>query len=498
MKIFNVRLGFATNSSSTHSIILCEKIQLDKNVESYFGWEDFVAASSIAKANYLAAILFQNITTISEDMAIAVVKDWCKINTSLEYLPSVDHQSVFSLPQDYEMKGVSKEFFSDFSAYLMQDKIAIIGGNDNDNIVHPLISEGKVINIPLELDSRYNIICRKDKNYWSIFNKDTGLKIRFSFNDLDLVPTRSHAPELVDLKITDLCSRLPKPIQETEYNGNLKYKDNFPVYKMDKNNVVMGLGGGGECKYCYQGSSPNGLHGNTKYIKSVLRLLAEQKVFEVAFSGGEPTQHPDFVAIIDTAYLCGIVPNFTTKSLLWIKQPWAKSVLSKCGGVAYSVTTAKQVLKYKEAMDAIGYPDYNKKLMVHCVLGTVTKTEFRKILEAVASNNMGITLLGYKTTGRGCEFKPIAHNWWLEIVDEVADFDYGLRLGIDTVIAQEYEQELIISNISEVLYSKSEGKFSCYIDGVTEEIAPSSFADKTEFKKLHACSSTWLNDYHKF
>jgi hypothetical protein len=42
MHIHNVRLGFATNSSSTHSIILCPTIENDWNTEDDYGWQDFM------------------------------------------------------------------------------------------------------------------------------------------------------------------------------------------------------------------------------------------------------------------------------------------------------------------------------------------------------------------------------------------------------------------------------------------------------------------------
>jgi hypothetical protein len=57
MQVHNVRLGFATNSSSTHSIIFLKPGQTvaDSDVEAReFGWDHWTAASSSAKRQYVA------------------------------------------------------------------------------------------------------------------------------------------------------------------------------------------------------------------------------------------------------------------------------------------------------------------------------------------------------------------------------------------------------------------------------------------------------------
>jgi hypothetical protein len=505
MKIHNVRLGFATNSSSTHSIIFCENPPPDDDVEEdYFGWEQFTASSESIKGEYLARQLYINLLSfVSTDIAESVIKDWCSnISRGVGLSASgVDHQSVFNLPQDYDCNGTSKAFFKELSAYIMKDGIVILGGNDNADEKHPLLYANAEIVLPIGRDDDPRpLICRKDsQGYWSIFNKHTGVKVRFSFDDLAHTPLKSSVPELVDLKITDFCSKHPHPIQDTDWNGSPKVKAGIPIYKLDDaGNPIMGLGGGGECDYCYQGSSPQGKHGNTKYISSVLYNLAQAEVFEISLSGGEPTQHPDFCNIIETAHGYGIVPNFTTKSLLWLKTSWAKKVLEECGGFAYSVTNHKQIEHFKAVMDKFGYPGgkYYKRLQVHIVLGTVSRTEFKKMLITASNCHVGVTLLGYKTTGRGCEVKPIAYGWWLAIVKEVRESRY-IRVGIDTVIAQDFERELSLSNIPDLLYHKQEGKFSCYIDAVTQEIAPSSFALRGEFKPL-APHGKWVETYQSF
>lgn len=55
MYLTQIRYGFATNSSSSHSVILAEHIQSDSRIPQGFeyGWDEFVLASTQAKRDYL-------------------------------------------------------------------------------------------------------------------------------------------------------------------------------------------------------------------------------------------------------------------------------------------------------------------------------------------------------------------------------------------------------------------------------------------------------------
>lgn len=456
MKIHNVRLGFATNSSSTHSIILTDDNVWDNDVEDgEFGWGNFTVASPDAKAKYLGTTLYTNLQNqVSRDIAIAVVKDWLGVTLTPDgyggVSEHVDHQSLFTLPLEYNRKGVSKEFVDDFYSYLSNKNIVILGGNDNDEDTHPLRDNPKV-ELPIPLES-HDYVARKDGlGYWSLFNFATGTKVRFSFDDLAITPTKSSVPELVDLKITNYCT--------------------------------MG------CKFCYQDSTAEGTHAPYNEITSILYSLSSFEVYECAVGGGEPTEHPEFSQIIDYAHYLNIVPNFTTKTLDWLKKPWAKDVLSKVGGFAYSVTTHKQVAKFAETMKKY---DYKKRLYIHYVLGSTTLAEYKKILEECYKNGVQVTILGYKTNGRGNSFTVYPHSKWLDVIKELRNNKIYIRVGIDTAVVQQFERTILLSGIPEQVYHISEGKFSCYIDAVTKTIAPSSYSSKDEFTPY---THEWINTY---
>lgn len=65
MHIFNVRKGFATNSSSSHSVIELKEDQGKYGVvtDEYtdFGWSMFTAGDKKSKMNYLGACVLESL-----------------------------------------------------------------------------------------------------------------------------------------------------------------------------------------------------------------------------------------------------------------------------------------------------------------------------------------------------------------------------------------------------------------------------------------------------
>jgi organic radical activating enzyme len=64
-----------------------------------------------------------------------------------------------------------------------------------------------------------------------------------------------------------------------------------------------------------------------------------EKPFQIAFGGGEPTSHPEFADLMQSCCKLGITPNYTTNGM-WSSTEQAGAVLDAtvkyCGGVAVS------------------------------------------------------------------------------------------------------------------------------------------------------------------
>lgn len=454
MKIHNIRMGLATNSSSTHSIIILPKgvkQPKDNDIDGgNFGWNYFTAASKKSKRLYLASILHGSLVSIvGEDIADTVVESWVGINNKNGH---IDHQSRIDLPLDWEGKAVSKEFFDEFAAYILNNRVVILGGNDNDGEDHPLYKkeiESKV-NFPIEQYQSQSMVCKKDGQYWVLFNRKTGTKLRMSFDTKAPAYTKSETPELVDIKITDYCP----------FN----------------------------CAYCYQGSTIKGEHASLSSLDVIIKALNNLKVFEVALGGGEPTLHPEFIKILKKFRENHIVPNFTTKSRGWLENDAQRTlILENAGNFAYSAETGEDVKKIAEVLEKHNLTD---RAVIHYVMGVGDEQTFKDVVKECADNRLELTLLGYKTNGRGSLFQPKDNGTWLKYLMKLQKEWKCPKIGIDTKLAQVAGKELKDAGIPHEMYHTDEGKFSMYIDAVDGLIAPSSYCEKKDMKPL------MLNTYH--
>lgn len=451
MKIYNVRLGFANNSSSTHSIMFVNPgLARDEEADGEFGWNLFTCASRESKELYFAVTLKENLNyLLGSEISELVIKGLFSYYSLGEY-DGIDHQSRLTFPCSFRSirdshPMIDLDFYKEFSNYYSSNpNVAILGGNDNDDLSHSLYSAKDEIDTKLGIENYpSNYVCRWDDpyQYWTLFNKINGSKVRMSFDDSisDKNITKSSVPDLVDIKITDYCDA--------------------------------------GCSFCYQSSTEAGTHGELEYISDVIRSLSDLEVFEVALGGGETTSHPDFVDILNYARLLGIVPNFTTKRLDWANGDRGSKILELCGSFAYSVNNTREAKKFKEFYQSSG-SGWGKpfKGTAQIVLGTVSKTVFRNILREL--EGIPITLLGYKSFGFGSEFKPINYDWWLDVTSET--IKRFTRIGIDSALVAQYPKVLEESGVSNILYYCKEGAFSCYIDAVAKKIGPSSYSEETD------------------
>ena len=454
MKIHNIRLGFATNSSSSHSIIFSPtNIANDDYESSSFGWNFFTLTSKEAKDNYISCMLYENLSSnkgLSKSFIELILnglnlpipgadEDGC--------IDGIDHQSLYTLPIEFGTKSISIDFFNEFRSYLSREGIHILGGNDNTEESHPLFDDKLEVKFPIPLDAYYNsenYICRKDGEWWTIFDSNSGNRVVLSFED-NPVPFKPLTPQLIDLSISDYCTI--------------------------------------NCQYCYKGSTKNGSHMKSDEVYRIVRDIAKAKVFEVAIGGGEPTQCPELVPMLDGLKREGITVNFTTKSIEWLENEHdANEILPLIGAFAYSATDTKPLDRILTIFNYRGYD--TKKFTVQVIPATMRKYQLKTILEWCAEHNIRITLLGFKDTGRGGEYKNIRltdkydkfdEDMWMELIKELHSEKVYPIIAIDTTLAARYDDKLHEENIAKYLYHKEEGKYSAYLDAVSMKFGPSSY-----------------------
>lgn len=434
MKIQNIRLGFATNSSSSHSIVIVNPkhpLPAETSDAPEYGWDWFVLKSKEAKQDYLAETLFLNIREqVGEDIATAVVRDWIGDEYDQKYLEEgfVDHQSLITLPLNYDGKGVNRAFYQDLAQYLWREDIAIIGGNDNSDGPDWADNQRRMLK-DLPTDESLSVAVKSGKEWWTLFNRETGAKLRISFEDKPAPLQRSSFPELIDLKITNKC--------------------------------LFG------CRFCYQDSTPEGKEAQQRDLDHLLYSLSAAEVLEVAIGGGEPTQYPYFVRLLKNLRNYQIVPNFTTFTLDW-SEDVLRAVKAHAGNFAFSVKNARdvhQLAAFNEMHDLNG--------TAQCVLEAYPTDNYLEVLGACSLTYTHLTLLGFKRVGRGVNYKTY------EIKDWIKPLKALWRVSVDTLLVDQYGKQLEEAGISRLLMTPTEGRFSMYIDAVEKQYGISSYHTET-------------------
>lgn len=270
------------------------------------------------------------------------------------------------------------------------------------------------------------IAIRRDKNALALFSREDGTKIRLALGSY----TKASAPELVDIKITDWCPYA--------------------------------------CQFCYMASTLAGRHSTMENMAQVVDRLAKAKVFEVALGGGEPTSHPQFVRVLEMFRERGVVPNFTTKTPAAVRRLWPE-IGHLVGGFAYSAENAGQVGMAARVLKG-HVPD--AKVALHYVMGLGDREHFMEYLRAANEVGYRVTLLGYKTVGRGKEVIPYPYDWWVGAVSTLVAAGECPTLSIDTPLAEQYDGRMPVERH---MYHTREGAFSMYVDAVSMEMGASSF-----------------------
>lgn len=210
MKIHNVRAGFATNSSSSHSIVMIPRgytVANDEHTHLQYNWEQFTLSDRDSKTAYFAAQLYNSLSYqgLDDTSSAHIINTLLMTAYSVDDLKnsSVDHQSCWMGLRDAARTG-NNELIRAYYDWIVRPDVVILGGNDNDEPQQPPDESWE----PDEATAFHNRFTnfRRDGDTCIVFNSNTGTKLRFSPNYDAPDYTKSSLPELVDLKITDNCT----------------------------------------------------------------------------------------------------------------------------------------------------------------------------------------------------------------------------------------------------------------------------------------------------
>lgn len=528
------RKGFATNSSSSHAIIMSTSGKFPEydDYSGDYGWDWFVQQDFDAKLSYIYVAIRDQFNSNQE------LADHLRVE--VEHIDAIS-SALSDGYIDHDSYGVINR--SNAAMVLHSEVLAIRGGNDNEGISGELSSYPEIDSDQIGvaqrthqqlIDQGLDVLIVKEPDYHvvankkvvTVFNPLNGEKIRYSTigNSAEVYLS---FPELVDIKITDYCP----------YG----------------------------CEYCYQDSTVDGRHADIQTIKDMAKYLSDNGTFELAIGGGEPTLHPNFDELIHyVKYDLNMVINYTTRNLTYFKMPVEKlnEHLNSIGGYAYSIDEKSDIDRFVKLLDYwvdLCHSELNRgkinskygydnkvnmmnlikttqilvdKVSFQLVLGVMSRDDYISIVQHLSDSmdvindkftsildsyrswkditkehgNVGywyfyrtdatLMLLGYKTTGRGSQ---ATYDYSDNALSDIEFIFNKMNIGIDTSAAQHLTVEIEKYDIDERTFYTKEGVASCYIDAVSNTMADSSYGTMVDLSKMDQYDeATFQETYNRY
>lgn len=266
----------------------------------------------------------------------------------------------------------------------------------------------------------------EENNYKGIFVN--GVTSRFALDTTKPISELSH-PEFYDIKITDRC--------------------------------------GGNCPYCYMDSTISKDHAKD-IINKIYRYFGSmnknQRPFQVALGGGEPTLHPDFIKALIAFNDLGIVPNYTTNGQFIMKDNTERILEATkkfCGGVAISCHPHLKVYWQRAASL---YHLSGIKLNFHLIISDKQSVNYFTNIFSRWENFVDyFVLLPYSSVGRG----PEKNIEWEYLLSKLPKDKDKIAFGAN------FYDRLKDSPIKVSLYEPD--SMSKYLDLTTMKLYPNSF-----------------------
>lgn len=277
-----------------------------------------------------------------------------------------------------------------------------------------------------------NWVRYKNGNYEVLFNADDGTKIRRTEAD-EFVPDFA---ENCDVKITDRCD-------------------------------------GANCKWCYEGCSPTGKHGDILNAKWVDTL---HPYTELALNGND-LSHPDLYDFLVKLREKKVFANLTVNQIHFEKHfDYLKSLsdekLIYGLGVSLVNPTDEFILKLKSIPNTV----------IHTINGILTKEQVEKL----SDKGLKVLILGYKFRNRGSDYylehgsEVFKKQVWLyeNLEDMIKHFKV---VSFDNLAIEQLDVKRLMSDEEwDEFFMGTDGNFTHYIDTVKGTFSKNSIAPENE------------------
>lgn len=318
------------------------------------------------------------------------------------------------------------------------------------------------------------MLIRKDHNFISCFNENTGEYIRSGIiengKDTGVEPFMASFPELLDVGIMGHC-----------------------IHGM--NGLCMAAG-----VECYQ----DGLHRNMQNMSvEDFYAIVEQckgQTYQIALGGcGDPDQHENFEEILQLCSRNRIVPNFTTSGY-GMTEEIAKLCKRYCGAVAVSWYRSEYTIKAIEMLIKAGV-----KTNIHYVLHSESIGEALQRLKekSFPEGVNAVIFLLHKPIGLGTYEKiiRIENGEFKKFIKYVTEEELPYKIGFDSCTVPALLQQS--RNIDVNSIDTCEGaRWSAYISA-DMKMMPCSFDNQEQRWAVdlrnHSIKEAWnSNEFHEF
>lgn len=224
------------------------------------------------------------------------------------------------------------------------------------------------------------------------------------------------------------------------------------------------------CKFCHEGSTPDGKHGdilNEKFIKTL------HPYQEVAIGGGNVLEHPDLIPFLEKLKEKKVIANITVNQIHFEKE---QELIRKLVGerliYGLGVSLVRPTDKFIKFMKQ--YPN----AVIHTINGILTESD----VKAMENNNLKMLILGYKHLRRGNEYFEhererieANQNWLYKNLDDITN-KFKVVSFDNLAIEQLNVKRLLSDSEWNEFYQGDDGSSTYYIDMVERKFARSSTA----------------------
>lgn len=224
------------------------------------------------------------------------------------------------------------------------------------------------------------------------------------------------------------------------------------------------------CKFCHEGSTRNGKHGDILNQKFIETLHPYQ---EVALGGGDATSHPDLIPFLHKLKDRKVIVNMTVNQRHFEqKQELIKKLVDEKLIYGIGVSLVNPTDKF------ISLIQQYSNAVIHVINGVLKPSD----IAALSNKNLKMLILGYKQLRRGGEWYSEDHEniivkqMWLK--ENLGGIINNFKVvSFDNLAIEQLEVQRLMSKEEwDEFYMGDDGSMTYYIDMVEQKFARSSTA----------------------